>query len=106
MTAILSPLAADMFHEVGVLAEENPDVFGTRGAFAQAYSLFNGSLGLSAVLGASSSGFFYEKTNWLITVGVMALLTALVAVQVARYTGGRTKIEEDMKTSVTETRES
>ena len=87
MTAILSPLAADMFHEVGVLAEANQDVFGTRSAFAQAYSLFNGALGLSTVLGASISGFVYEKTNWLITVGVMALLTVLVAVQVARFTG-------------------
>ena len=99
MTAILSPLAADMFHEVGVLAEENRDVFGTRGAFAQAYSLFNGALGLSTVLGASSSGFFYEQTNWLTTVGVMALLAALVAVQVARYTGGRTEINKNTETS-------
>lgn len=97
MTAILSPLAADMFHEVGVLAQENKDVFGTRGAFAQAYSLFNGALGLSAVLGASSSGFVYEKTNWLITVLVMAALTALVSVQVFRFTGGRTEISKDPK---------
>ena len=78
-----------MFHEVGVLTENHPDVFGDRGALAQAYSLFNGALGLSTVVGASVSGALYDYTNWQITCGVMASLTALVALLVLRYIGGR-----------------
>ena len=84
-----------MFHEVGVLAENHPDVFGQGGAFAQAYSLFNGAMGLSTVIGASASGALYDYTNWQITSGTMALLTAMVALLVLRYTGGNATNKEN-----------
>ena len=48
---ILAPLAADMSDEVEELVDANPGTFGTKGAFAQAYSLFDAALGLAAVVG-------------------------------------------------------
>ena len=92
-----------MFHEVGVLAAKNPDVFGTRGAFAQAYSLFNAALGCSTVFGAAISGSLYHNTNWQITCGVMASLAAAVALLVLRYSGNRVTVSNG--TDVEETAE-
>lgn len=48
---ILAPLAADMFDEVEILVDANPGTFGTRGAFAQADSLFDAALGIPTVVG-------------------------------------------------------
>lgn len=48
---ILAPLAADMSDEVEDLVDANPGTFGTKGAFAQAYSFFDAALGLAAVVG-------------------------------------------------------
>ena len=83
-----------MFHEVGVIAKNHPDVFGDRGALAQAYSLFNGAFGLAVIVGAAVSGALYDNTNWQITCGVMASLTALVALLVLRSIGGRNDVSE------------
>ena len=89
MTAILSPLAADMFHEVAVLTKIHADVFGDRGALAQAYSLFNGAFGVATIVGAGLGGALYDSTNWQIACGVIAFLTALTALVVLRSIGGR-----------------
>lgn len=84
---ILAPLAADMFDEVEHLAKQNPDRFGSRGAYAQAYSLFDASLGLATVAGPTWSGLLLAKTNWQITAGVLAILCAIGAVPVFSHTG-------------------
>lgn len=84
---ILAPLAADMFDEVESLATQNPDRFGARGAYAQAYSLFDASLGLATVAGPVCSGVLLAKTNWQITSGMLAVICAIGAVPVFSYTG-------------------
>ncbi|KAL9595839.1 MAG: hypothetical protein Q9179_004830 [Wetmoreana sp. 5 TL-2023] len=88
LNLILAPLAADVFAAVDVLTASHPDVFGTTGAYAQAYSLMCGALGLGTALGPILAGSFYEKTNWPITVGFLAILCALPSVGVFLYTGG------------------
>ena len=57
------------------------------GAFAQVYSLFNGALGLAAIVGPGLAGTLYDKTNWPVTVGVLAGLCGLGSLPVWRYTG-------------------
>ncbi|KAL9126720.1 MAG: hypothetical protein Q9217_004265 [Psora testacea] len=84
---ILTRLAADMFDEVEVLAEQNPGTFGNKGAYAQAYSLFDAALGLATVVGPGWSGLVYESTNWQITAGTMAILYALGGAPVFCFTG-------------------
>ena len=78
-------------------------MFGTRGAFAQAYSLFNAAMGFSTVVGAAISGFLYLNTNWQITCGVMAALAAAVSLLVFRYSGHRVTVSNG--TDVEETAE-
>ena len=88
---ILAPLAADMFEEVESLASQHPSTFGSRGAFAQAYSLFDAALGLATVAGPTWSGVFFEETNWQITAAMLAVVCAVGGVPVFCYTGQRKK---------------
>ena len=88
LNTILAPLAADMFHEVEVLAEQNPQTFGKAGAYAQAYSLFDGALGFATVVGPAWGGFFYEKTDWSGCSLTLAAFAAAGAIPVWIFTGG------------------
>lgn len=80
-----------MFEEVESLASHHPDTFGSRGAFAQAYSLFDAALGLATVVGPAWSGLFLEETNWPITAGTLAVICGIGGVPVFCYTGKGTK---------------
>lgn len=99
---ILAPLAADMFDEVESLVTKNPDKFGSRGAYAQAYSLFDASLGLATVAGPVCSGLFLANTNWQITAVMLAVICAIGAVPVFSYTGkkGRSGLEDGIAREV------
>ncbi|KAI9790924.1 MAG: hypothetical protein M1816_004685 [Peltula sp. TS41687] len=93
LNLMLAPLAADMFYEVELLAEQNSDRFGKVGAYAQAYSLFDAALGFATVVGPGWTGLIYEQTNWLITAMTLALFCGLGSVQVYRFTGRPKKMK-------------
>ena len=86
-----------MFDEVEYLASQHPDTFGSRGAFAQAYSLFDAALGLATVAGPGWSGIFFEETNWQITAGTLAVICGIGGVPVLCYTGRGTEKDEEGK---------
>ncbi|KAI4195794.1 MAG: hypothetical protein LQ350_006988 [Teloschistes chrysophthalmus] len=88
LNLILAPLAADVFATVEALAISYPKTFGKTGAYAQAYALMTGALGLGTALGPILAGAMYENTNWPITVGFLAILCALPSVGVFFFTGG------------------
>lgn len=85
---MLAPLAADVFATVDNLVSTYPETFGEKGAYAQAYSLMTAAFGFGAALGPTLAGAMYEKTNWPITMGFLAILTALPIPGVFFYTGG------------------
>lgn len=91
-----------MFYEVDVLEEENPDVFGEAGSYAQVYSLLCAALGFATAVGSAWSGFMYEKTNWGVTMLTLVLICLLGSIPVFLYTGGRQNrvivLEEDGQT--------
>ncbi|KAL9594621.1 MAG: hypothetical protein Q9219_006929 [cf. Caloplaca sp. 3 TL-2023] len=91
LNLVLAPLAADVFAEVDVLTASHTDVFGKTGAYAQAYSLMTGALGLGTALGPIIAGGFYEATNWPITMGLLAIMCFLPSIGVFLYTGGNRK---------------
>lgn len=76
-----------MFDEVESLAKKHRDTFDPRGAYAQAYSLFDAALGLATVAGPTWSGLLLANTNWQITAGILAVICAIGAVPVFCYTG-------------------
>ena len=78
-----------MFYEVEILAEKNPNTFGKAGAFAQAYSLFDGALGFATFVGPAWGGSVYELTSWRTCMLTLAGLCALGAIPVFIFTGGK-----------------
>ena len=89
-----------MFDEVDRLVKcSPPGTFGARGAYAQAYSLFDAALGLATVVGPAWAGAFYEGTTWQLTAGSLAVLCAVGGVPVLCFTGGK---NHDKSTSTDE----
>ena len=82
-----------MSHEVDILTKEHPDIFGSAGAYAQAYCFFVAALGAATVVGPLWSGFIYDQLGWEVTAASMALLCACGSIPVLRYTGGSVKHE-------------
>ena len=78
-----------MFYEADILEEENPDVFGEAGSYAQVYSLLCAALGFATAVGPAWTGFMYEETNWGITMLTLVLICLLGSIPVFFYTGGR-----------------
>lgn len=91
---MLIPLAAEIFFEAEELVKSDQAMLTQAGAFAQIYSIFNAVLGIAAMAGPGLAGFFYEKTNWQVTAGVLALLCGCGAIPVFRYTGTARKESE------------
>ncbi|MCJ1378827.1 hypothetical protein MMC17_001926 [Xylographa soralifera] len=88
LNTLLAPLAADMFYEVDILAEQNPETFGKAGAYAQAYSLFDGALGFATFVGPAWGGLFYEKASWGVCMLTLAGFAAFGVIPVWKFTGG------------------
>lgn len=58
---ILTPLSADMFYEADVLEDDNPDVFGEAGSYAQVYSLLCAALGFATAVGRHGLGLCTKR---------------------------------------------
>ena len=84
-----------MFDEVQDLVEEHPSNFGPKGAFAQAYSLFDAALGVATVVGPGLSGALLQYTSWQITAGSLAIMCAVGAVPVLLFTGKKAKHKQN-----------
>ena len=89
MNLILTPLSADMFYEADILEENNPDIFGEAGSYAQVYSLLCAALGFATAVGPAWTGFMYEETSWGITMLTLVLICLLAGIPVFFFTGGR-----------------
>ena len=98
-----------MFFEVEILAANNPDTFGKAGAFAQAYSLFDGALGLATFVGPAWGGWVFESTGWSVCMLTLAGLCVVAGWPVWIYTGSPRKengkaVEAESETEVSEVR--
>ena len=89
LTLILTPLAADVFHEAQSLGARHPQALGEGIAFIHAYSGFNLALGLATAVGPPFVGALYEWAGWRATMCALAGLLALGSLLVSSNTGGR-----------------
>ncbi|KAF3939853.1 hypothetical protein ABW19_dt0206483 [Dactylella cylindrospora] len=67
----------------------SPGIFGDKGAFAQAYALFNIAWSVGSVVGPLLGGFVNDAVGWntmVLIFGMLCLLTSMVTVW---YTGGK-----------------
>ncbi|KAG6986703.1 hypothetical protein G7Y79_00073g098020 [Physcia stellaris] len=88
LNMLLAPLASEMSFVVDDYAGEFPGAMGSSKAYAQTYSLFNCALAGGQFIGPALSGLIYHKTNWGITMGVLAAFCASGAIPVALCTTG------------------
>lgn len=72
---------------------KHPGIFGDTGAMAQAYGLFNTAWAVGSLIGPLWSGFIVSRggegsDGWKLMTWTMALLSAVVAIPTAIWTGG------------------
>lgn len=82
LNVLLAPLASDLSFAVEDLNEENPGLFQSAGAYAQAYSMFNSGLAAGMMAGPPFASFIYTRTNWAIMNFVLAAICLLGRVPV------------------------
>ena len=87
LNLILAPLAATMFQQVGILAEDHSETFGTVGAYPQAYSMLCCAVGLGTALGPILAGTLFEKASWQATQIVSAVVCFLGSLIAYFFTG-------------------
>ncbi|KAI4193064.1 MAG: hypothetical protein LQ350_008488, partial [Teloschistes chrysophthalmus] len=93
INAFLTSLVTDMSFAVEQLEQENPGLGGGNGVFTEAYALVDITFGLGLVIGPLISGLLYEKTNWGITVGVLAIFCVSGIVPVVRQLNHLKEVE-------------
>jgi MFS family permease len=67
---------------------ERPGLFGSKGAYAQAYGLFNMAWAIGCLIGPIWAGFVRERAGWGTMTWTMALLAGFSAVPAWLWTGG------------------
>jgi MFS family permease len=82
------PLLVEITYVVEQKERDNPGLFGRKGAYAQAYGLFNVAWAGGCLVGPIWAGLVREHAGWGTMTWTFALLSFLTAVPVAVWTGG------------------
>ncbi|KAK8181296.1 major facilitator superfamily domain-containing protein [Phyllosticta citribraziliensis] len=88
LAAIAPAVMAEICYVVAAREEKNPGVFGPKGAYAQAYGLFNVAWALGALIGPIWAGDVKDDAGWGTVWWSLAVLSVLTAVPVALWCGG------------------
>ncbi|KAI9715867.1 MAG: hypothetical protein M1812_005687 [Candelaria pacifica] len=88
VACVLPPLMAEITYIVQAKEKENPGMFGSGGAYAQAYGLFNCAYAGGCVVGPIWAGFVEDKAGWGTMAWSLGLLSALSAIPTMIWTGG------------------
>lgn len=88
LTMAMTPLMAEITY--GVAAQENaqPGRFGPKGAYAQAYGLFNTAFAGGMLVGPLWGGFLTGTAGWGTTCWSLGVWSAVSAVPAVLFTGG------------------
>lgn len=88
LTVAMVPFIVEVTYVVTTMEQNRPGVFGTRGAFAQAYGIYNCALAGGMLIGPLWGGLVVEKAGWKTMCWSLGLLSAVTAVPAALWTGG------------------
>jgi len=84
----MPPIMVEITYVVEQKEKKNPGLFGKKGAYAQAYGLFNFAWALGCLIGPIWAGFVREKAGWGTMAWSLALLAFITAVPAGIWTGG------------------
>jgi hypothetical protein len=83
VSLVIPPLLAEITMTVEAKEKESPGIFGKRGAYAQAYALFNMAFAAGTMIGPIWAGFVVQSAGWGTmgwTLGLLSILTAVPTV--------------------------
>ena len=83
-----TPLLAEVTYVVAAKEAARPGVYGKKGAYAQAYSLFNASFAAGTLIGPLWAGFVSMQAGWGTMSWSLGLLSVVSAIPAAIWTGG------------------
>ena len=97
LTMTMTPLMAEISYVVEAKEKASPGAFGKKGAYAQAYGLFNTAFAGGTLIGPLWGGFVVAKAGWSTMTWTLGLLAVSSAIPAAILTGGLiTKRHGDM----------
>jgi MFS family permease len=88
------PVMVEITSVVEAKERNDPGLFGSRGAYAQAYGLLNFSYAGGCLIGPLWAGFVLERAGWGTMTWTLALLSAVTAVPAGLWTEGYFRKEE------------
>ncbi|MCJ1381932.1 hypothetical protein MMC17_005044 [Xylographa soralifera] len=88
LATAMVPLMAEVTYVVEARERKAPGCFGDRGAYAQAYALFNVFFAAGTLIGPIWGGFVVGDAGWGVMTLTLGLLAAVTSVPVVVYTGG------------------
>ncbi|MCJ1309477.1 hypothetical protein MMC25_003137 [Agyrium rufum] len=88
LNIVMTPLLAEITYAVEAKEKQHPGVYGEKGAYAQAYGLFNTAFAGGTLLGPIWAGYVSSKAGWGTMAWSLGLLSALSAIPIFIWTGG------------------
>lgn len=88
LTVTLVPFLVEVTNIVATMEKNHPGVFGTTGAFAQGYGLYNCAFAGGMLIGPLWGGFIVGKAGWGTMCWSLGILSAVSVVPAALWTGG------------------
>ena len=88
LTMTMTPLMAEISYVVEAKEKDTPGAFGKKGAYAQAYGLFNTAFAGGTLIGPLWGGFVVAKAGWSTMTWTLGLLAVASAIPAAIWAGG------------------
>ncbi|KAI4129730.1 MAG: hypothetical protein LQ338_002114 [Usnochroma carphineum] len=82
LTILMTPLLAEITYILNEKEKHHPGLFGEKGAYAQAYGLFNCAFAGGMLIGPLWAGFVVEESGWgtmCLSLGILAVVSAIPA---------------------------
>lgn len=83
----MAPLMAEIAHVVAEKEAANSSAFGRKGAYAQAYGLYNCSFAAGTLTGPIWGGFMLSNLGWGTMTWTLGLLSFVTAIPTMIYIG-------------------
>jgi MFS family permease len=88
LVLVMSPLMAEITYVVEAKEKKNPGLYGSNGAYAQAYALFVMAFAAGTLIGPIWGGYVVKAAGWGTMTWSLSLLSLSGAVPVLIWTGG------------------
>ena len=88
LTLTITPILAEIAYVIEAKEKKEPGIYGEKGAYAQAYGLFNTAFAAGTLIGPIWAGFVLQKAGWGTMSWTLGLLSGISAVPVFIWTGG------------------